>query len=578
MKIKVFIVALLLLPLVCPNIYSQSISGKVVNPKNEGIEYATIISKGSDNHAISDKEGSFSIHCPQDSGFVWVQFACLGYKEKKIKLYKGEKDIRIVLQEDISTLDEVLVRPSKYSRFSNYSAQTTKLNTFEIVTNPSALGDIIAGVKITPGVQSNDNDGRLIINGGANDESQIYIDGLIMFNPYTLSQKNVSVRSRLTPDLFSGVSLYAGGYSAQYGNALSGILQLNTLSSDELTSKVDLNLNTTGVEASLIHKGKKGAYRGNISYMNLTPYGKVVKDDYDWEKYYNQLSTNHYYEKKLKRNGYIKGSFYYSHSSVDYSYDNIDQLRFTNDLGEHNLLGSIVSSVKLADKWGFYSGANIAYNRFRGTDVSIKSDVVKDEKVNSHGKISLRYTNGPFSNNFGVENVYSSFHEQYTLDETYKLNYQDNLAACFNEFSWLVDNFNLNAGLRGEYSTYLKRFNWSPRVYMSYKPATNHIISFTVGRYFQQPSEDYLKYRNDLTFKESRIGALSYCYSKGSSKLQADVFYRNMMICQRLRKRGFITQIVRATVMALLKDSMYFCGKITKISSIGCRILMPMLI
>jgi hypothetical protein len=119
MKIKVFILALLLLPLVCPNIYSQSISGKVVNSKNEGIEYATIISKGSGKYSISSKEGSFSIHCPQDSGFVWVQFACLGYKEKKIKLYKGEKDINIVLQEDISTLDEVLVRPSKYSRFSN---------------------------------------------------------------------------------------------------------------------------------------------------------------------------------------------------------------------------------------------------------------------------------------------------------------------------------------------------------------------------------------------------------------------------------------------------------------------------
>jgi hypothetical protein len=207
MKTKAFTILLFLLILTCSVVYSQSISGKVVDSKNEGIEYATIVSKGSGKRTISEKGGSFSIQYPQDSSFIWVQFACLGYKEKKIKLYKGEKDITIVLQEDVSMLDEVLICPSKYSRFSNYSAQTVKLNSFEIVTNPSTLGDIIAGIKITPGVQSNDNDGRLIINGGATDESQIYVDGLIMFNPYTLSQKNVSVRSRLTPDLFSGVSL-----------------------------------------------------------------------------------------------------------------------------------------------------------------------------------------------------------------------------------------------------------------------------------------------------------------------------------------------------------------------------------
>jgi hypothetical protein len=91
------------------------------------------------------------------------------------------------------------------------------------------LGDIGRSLQIISGVQRNENDGRLIIQGGATDETQTYVDGLLFFNQYNLQQKNVSVRSRFSPDLFNGVALQSSEYGAQFGNAMSGILQLNTI-------------------------------------------------------------------------------------------------------------------------------------------------------------------------------------------------------------------------------------------------------------------------------------------------------------------------------------------------------------
>jgi hypothetical protein len=62
---------------------------------------------------------------------------------------------------------------------------------------------------------------------------------------------------------------------------MSGILQLNTLSNEEMDEKIDINISSVSIESSLIHKTKKTVYRGNVSLMNLTPYGKVVKDNYE---------------------------------------------------------------------------------------------------------------------------------------------------------------------------------------------------------------------------------------------------------------------------------------------------------
>jgi hypothetical protein len=162
----------------------EFITGKVVNNQGSIITSVNIMPQGSSS-TISKADGSFEILCPEDSTSIRVHFSHIGYKTKNIRLYNGEKNIEILLMDSVLPMNEVTISSPKYSRYSNYAAQVIKMNPFEVYTNPHALGDIFSGLQILPGVQRNDNDGRLIIQGGAPNESQTFKEGFILFNQYT---------------------------------------------------------------------------------------------------------------------------------------------------------------------------------------------------------------------------------------------------------------------------------------------------------------------------------------------------------------------------------------------------------
>lgn len=501
------------------------ITGKILNALDKPIADVVISSK--DNHpVISAKDGRFRVGCPVDSVSILLEFSCVGYKSRSMKLYAGEENVKVVLQDSITYLNEITVRSHKYSKFSNYAAPVTRLNTLDILTSPSALGDIIGGVSGMPGVQRNENDGRLVIQGGATDESQIVVDGLVMSNPYTLSQKNSSVRSRFSPDLFSGISLQSAGYGAEFGNALSGLLQLNTHSLQEMNDQTDFSISSVGLSSSLIRRNNHNAFRGELSYSDLNPYGKVVKDDYEWKNRYRNLSGDAFWIHLTPKGDEIKTHAYFSQSGVHYLYNNTDKITFDNDFSERNAFVSSVGNFSLSDTWKLFTGISFGYNRFSGTDVSYQSDKVRNVKMDSQAKVEAVYQYGIFSNKVGVEDQFASFDEKYTLNETNKMKYTNHQLAGFDELSLLINRLNINLGLRGEYSTYLKEYAFSPRLYSSYKFNANNILSLSLGKYVQLPTSDYLKFTKTIDFRESLGSTLTYSYVKNSSKLQFDLYYK----------------------------------------------------
>jgi len=64
--------------------------------------------------------------------------------------------------------------------------------------------------------------------------------------PYDASTNNLPTRGRFSPFLFSGISFSTGGYSAEYGEALSSVLLLNTLDEPD-QNKTDIALMTVGL-------------------------------------------------------------------------------------------------------------------------------------------------------------------------------------------------------------------------------------------------------------------------------------------------------------------------------------------
>lgn len=502
------------------------IKGKITD--NEGYPISNVLITSKETRTQSSGSGNFVIMIPKDSDHVTVTFNCIGYKDKKITIYKDEEFVPVVMSDSVKQLNDISIQSAKYGKRSNYSSQITNLSKFDINTNPNALGDLFGGLRIIPGVESNETDGRLIIQGGASDESKMFIDGLLYFNPYTLQQKNTSSRGRFSPDLFQGVALQSAGYGAEYGDALSGIVNLSTLDKERMASKVDININSTGIESSVIRTLSKTAFRINASYMNMTPYGKIFKDDYNWNKYYNQCSGDYFMINKIGTKGTIKSHFTYSKSSTKYSYNNVDDIAFTNDFDENNFYGSLVGNISLSKKWSLYLGANFSTNTLKGTDVLYKNDSVVDKKANSHAKAYLGYSSGIFKNKFGIENIFSNMDEDYTLEgQKYNLSFRNSLSAAFDEVSLIPnDKLCMTLGLRYEHASLTKKSNFVPRLYLNYKINTSNNVSFSAGEYNQLPNDDILKCTSTVGFRKSQTATISYCYAKNVSKLQVDMYHK----------------------------------------------------
>jgi hypothetical protein len=126
-----------------------------------------------------------------------------------------------------ATLDEVVVQTSRYSLANDASAHT--LLTQEQVQNLPKLGDeTLRAVQRLPGAAVNGWAALGPIRGGAPNETGIYLDGMRLYEPFHL--KNfLSPMSLLDARLIHSMDVYSGGYSAQYGDHLSSIIDAKTV-------------------------------------------------------------------------------------------------------------------------------------------------------------------------------------------------------------------------------------------------------------------------------------------------------------------------------------------------------------
>jgi hypothetical protein len=71
-----------------------------------------------------------------------------------------------------------------------------------------------------------------------------------------------------------------GGYSAEYGEALSSILLLNT-QDEPGQNKTEISLMTVGLERGNA-KMEKSSLSVNANYINLAPYQAIIPQNVDW--------------------------------------------------------------------------------------------------------------------------------------------------------------------------------------------------------------------------------------------------------------------------------------------------------
>ena len=238
------------------------ISGKVTDLRGVTIEGANVYLEGSYDGGTTDASGRFSFET-EEIGLKTLVVSFLSFETfKKLAEVKSMHGLQIKLREDVNALDAVILSAGTFEAGDN--SKVSVLKALDVVTTASALGDFVGTLQTLPGTSTVAEDGRLFVRGGEADETQIFIDGIRVFTPYSPTTNNTPTRGRYSPFLFDAIMFSTGGYSAEYGQALSSVLLLNTI--DEVDqNKTEIGIMTLGGGIGNTRKWTKSSWSVNAS-------------------------------------------------------------------------------------------------------------------------------------------------------------------------------------------------------------------------------------------------------------------------------------------------------------------------
>lgn len=151
---KKLLSVLFLLSFTLAAVYAQNIQikGTVVSgTDNEPLPGVNVVVKGNTSTGtITDFNGTFTLSAPADA---ILSISYIGFKSQKIAV-KGHKDIKIVLQEDSETLDEVVVVGYGVQKKSVVTASIAKVSADDLASTApvrmdNALKGLASGVTVT---------------------------------------------------------------------------------------------------------------------------------------------------------------------------------------------------------------------------------------------------------------------------------------------------------------------------------------------------------------------------------------------------------------------------------------------
>jgi len=182
----------------------NTVSGKVVDNKNNPIPAANVYIDGSYDGSTTDENGNFTFTTDLKGNQILV-ISVLTYETSKSPIVVEEcKDKTFKMKESVNTLDAVVVTAGTFD--AGEKARVSVLKPLDIVTTAGSNANIVAALQTLPGTQTVGEDGRLFVRGGEADETQTFVDGIRVAQPYGATTNNLPTRGRFSPFLFSGMS------------------------------------------------------------------------------------------------------------------------------------------------------------------------------------------------------------------------------------------------------------------------------------------------------------------------------------------------------------------------------------
>lgn len=523
------IVISIILFLFCLNAFSQTvITGRVTEEKGEPLPGANAYLQGTYDGASSGENRVFKFKTAK-TGTQVLKVEFMGYESFIQNLdLKGGDTIRVnvKLKEAFNQLNAVTITAGTFEASDKKQAVT--ITPIDMVTTAGAAGDVYGALQSLPGTTVNGESGRLFVKGGDSEESQTYIDGSLVSVPYNSSAPNQATRGRFNPFMFKGTIFSTGGYSAEYGQALSSVLLLNT-NDMPAEDQLDLSILMVGLEVAGTKLWKNGAVTGTLSYNNLQPYMSLAPQNYDWAKAPESTSGAVSIRQKTSKTGMLKFYSSFDNGGFTLSQQNLDAGGTPIDyqLTNGNQFLNASWNDKLGEKWAVSTAASFTNNT---DDIQFDQTTVAEQIQGTHLKSVFSY---PFSEKFILKMGGELFSKKFAQNvkmptETHDNSFTNHTFAGFTEAQiYASTKFVTRIGGRVEYSDYLNSFTLSPRFSAAYKITDKSQFSAAYGWFYQNPVDDYLLYTDLLKPERADHYTFSFQSSANSRTIRAELYYKD---------------------------------------------------
>jgi len=504
-------------------VLSQNIiSGNVIDNKGKPVAGANIYIDGTYDGTSSNEQGAFSFTTTSTGNQTLVVSFLIFETSTTLIDVANYKNQTIKLRESVTALDAVVVTAGTME--SGDKARVSVLKPLDIVTTAGSAGNIIAALQTLPGTNNVGEDGRLFVRGGEADETQTFVDGIRVAQPYGASTNNLPTRGRFSPFLFSGISFSTGGYSAEYGEALSSVLLLNTQDEPD-QNKTDISLMTVGLGVGHTQKWKKSSLSVNTAYIDLAPYQVAIPQNVDWNRPFQSMSGESVYRYNFN-NGIFKLYAAFDASRFDLNQESINRVEKTRvNLNNNNLYLNSSYKGNLWGNWQITTGASFGLGQNK---IKIDSNNLDNTENAAHLKFKLRKNfSDRFKLSFGADYFVTQFDEKYA--DFNAIGYDSNIAAIYSEADiFFSKKLAAKVGLRLSNNDLLDETALSPRISMAYKVAKNSQFSLAYGEFSQLPNANYLKYAQFKRFESEKAAhyILNFQYNKNKKTFRAEGYYK----------------------------------------------------
>ena len=502
-----------------------TISGTVKDSRGGPVPGANILLENTYDGASSDSEGRFAF-TTEETGDHILAIRFIGYRpvSKPISIGKEPVRITVTLQEEINELEAVTITAGSFT--AGDASRRTVFRALDIATTAGATADIAGALNTLPGTQKVGETGRLFVRGGDGSETRTFIDGLVVHEAYGAAAPNTPSRGRFLPFMFKGTSFSTGGYSAEFGQALSSALVLDSKDEAGIT-RTDFGLLSVGADVTHTQAWETGSIAGKLQYTNIRPYFRLIRQTIDWITPPASVEGVASFRQKVGDKGMVKlyGNFNTASFSL-YQHDIDDPGRRSRYELQNNyryVNGSY--KTELNDEWVLRGG--FSYTAVRdGIGLDVGTINRTERAVHAKGVAEGSLAHG-VENKTGIEVLQRTFDEVPDMAGAPAHGFKEWIPAAFTETDIYISNrFVTRLGARVEYNNLSEIVGLDPRASLAFKTGKSGQVSFAYGTFRQTPHNDFLKLDRAIESEKAEHFILNFQRIGNNRTLRIEGYYK----------------------------------------------------